>query len=320
MRIVVYGIITFGVLTFTSCAGPKNAQIIAQLEKSNCNHQVYSSYTINELPKPIHTLEIDTVLTDRFSFQSLNAANAIGLLEQLTSFVKLKKAYQANPSIELRIEIVEVLQRIYQRINIASLEVAAIASEMDCEEERADQIATYLKGKDNNIETKLTVAAIVTGASGAVASGLLTKHNTGSYVGVATGLLEATFGALILFNKHKISFYHHRNALKEIWTAPQISTIFPSSVWYYLTYQNPITNEHSPRQQLVDKWLGFGQIADVKEKNREKIYNLFFGQGGKYTADQLTNRANMHDQIESQINLMKQDLKLLALELEKINK
>jgi hypothetical protein len=78
---------------------------------------------------------------------------------------------------------------------------------MDCEEERADQIATYLKGKDNNIVTKLTVAAIITGASGAVASGLLTKNKTGSYVGVATALLEATFGALILFNKHKISFY-----------------------------------------------------------------------------------------------------------------
>jgi hypothetical protein len=56
-----------------------------------------------------------------------------------------------------------------------------------------------------------------------------------------------------------------------------------------------------------------------KEKKKEKVYTLFFGEGGKYTADQLTNRANMHDQIEAQINLMKQDLKLLALELEKIN-
>jgi hypothetical protein len=56
-------------------------------------------------------LEMDTVLTNRFSFQSLNAAKAIGLLEQLTSFVRIKKEYQANPSLELRIEIVEVLKK-----------------------------------------------------------------------------------------------------------------------------------------------------------------------------------------------------------------
>lgn len=68
------------------------------------------------------------------------------------------------------------------------------------------------------------------------------------------------------------------------------------------------------------KWLGVGQIADTKEKKKYEVYSLFFGKDGKYTADQLTNRANMHVQIEAQINLMKQDLKLLALELEKLDK
>ncbi|ERM80620.1 hypothetical protein P872_12665 [Rhodonellum psychrophilum GCM71 = DSM 17998] len=45
---------------------------------------------------------------------------------------------------------------------------------------------------------------------------------------------------------------------------------------------------------------------------------LFFGEAGKYTVEQFTNRANMHGQIEAQINLMKQDFILLALELEKL--
>ncbi len=116
-----------------------------------------------------------------------------------------------------------------------------------------------------------------------------------------------------------MEFYHPRNALKEIWIAPEASSIFPPSVWYYLTYENSNKTEKSLRLQFLDKWLGFGQIADTKEKNKEKVYNLFFGEGGKYTADQLTNRANMHDQIEAHINLMKQDLKQLALELENIN-
>jgi hypothetical protein len=316
---------TVTILTFvlTSCAGLKNAQLKSQLDISNCNQQTTFNYSKDHLPKPIHTLNIDTVLTNRFSFQSLNAANAIGLLDLLTEYVNLKKNYKVSPTLEKRIEIVELSQKINQRINISSLEISAVASEMDCEEERADQIATYLKGKEDDAETKLTVGAIVVGAVGAITAGvLLAKGDAGNapeFIGIGAGLTEATLGVMILLNKRKVEFYHSRNALKDIWFAPETSTIFPQSVWYYLTYEKPNGSTKSIRQQLVDKWLGFGQIADTKEKNKEKIYSLFFGEGGKYTADQLTNRANMHDQIEAQINLMKQDLKLLALELEKLN-
>jgi len=237
--------------------------------------------------------------------------------------VNLKKDYKISLTLEKRIEIVELSQRINQRINISSLEISAVASEMDCEEERADQIATYLKGKEDDAETKLTVGSIVVGAAGAIIAGaLIVKGDAGNapeFIGIGAGLTEATLGVMILLNKRKVEFYHSRNALKDIWFAPETSTIFPQSVWYYLTYEKPDCSTKSLRQQLVDKWLGFGQIADTKEKNKEKVYSLFFGEGGKYTADQLNNRANMHDQIEAQINLMKQDLKLLALELEKLN-
>lgn len=309
--------------TLTSCAGIKNAQLTSQFEKSNCNQQLTRFYTEEDLPKPIHTLNIDTVLTNRFSFQALNAANAVGLLDSLTKYVKLKKSLDRFSTIEKRLEIVELSQRIMQRINISSLEISAVASEMDCEEERADQIATYLKGKEDDAETKLTVAAIVIGAAGAITAGILlakgNTENTPEFIGIGAGLTETALGVLILMNKRKVKFFHKRNALKDIWTAPVTSAIFPSSVWYYLTYENPFSEIKSLRQQLVDKWFGFGQIADTKEKNKEKLYSLFFGEGGEYTAEHLMNRANMHDQIEAHINLMKQDLKLLASELENLN-
>lgn len=315
--------ITILIFVLTSCAGLKNAQLSSQLDKSNCNQQVTRDYTKDKLPKPIHTIDIDTVLTKRFSFQSLNIANAIGVLDLLTMYVDLKEDFKSSPTLEKRIEIVELLQRINQRINISSLEISAVSSEMDCEEERADQIATYLKAKEDNAETKLTVGAIVVGAAGAITVGiLLAKGDAGNapeFIGIGAGLTEAVLGILILMNKRKVTFYHPRNALRDIWTAPETSTIFPSSVWYYLTYENPSANQKSLRQQLVDNWLLFGQIADTKERNKEKVYDLFFGEGGKYTADQLINRANMHDQIESHITLMKQDLNQLAFELEQLN-
>jgi len=69
---------------------------------------------------------------------------------------------------------------------------------------------------------------------------------------------------------------------------------------------------------LTSGWV-LGKLPTPKEKKREEVYTLFFGEGGEYTAGPLTNRANMHDQIEAQINLMKQDLKLLSFELEKLD-
>ena len=86
-----------------------------------------------------------------------------------------------------------------------------------------------------------------------------------------------------------------------------------------MNYEKPDGTTKSIRQQLIDNWLGFGEFASTKKKNKEKVYSLFFGEGGRYTADQLTHRAKMYDQIEAQINLIKQDLKLLALEIEKLN-
>lgn len=311
------------ILLLSSCASLKSGKINSPFDKSNCNQQVAPPYSKADLPKPIHEIEIDTAIASRFSFHALNTANAIGVLKLLTTFVNLRKQYGQNPTIEQRIEIAELSRKINQRITISSLEISAVSSEMDCEEERADQIATYLKSKEDDAETKLTVGAIIVGATGAIVAGALLASgddsNAPEFIGIGAGLIEAALGLSILANKRKVEFYHPRNALRDIWTAPDVSQIFPASVWYYLTYENPGQAYKAVRQQLVDKWVSFGQIADTKEKDKEKVHALFFGDGGQYTADQLTNRANMHDQIEAHINLMKQNLKLLAVEFEKMH-
>ncbi|MCS7017845.1 MAG: hypothetical protein RMJ87_02525 [Cytophagales bacterium] len=309
------------ILLASACTITRNIQLAAI--NNNCNQQRAFSYTKQDLPQPIHLIHLDTALVNRFSFQSLHVANAIGILDLLTAFVQLNDDYRVNPSLEKKIQLVALLQNIHQRIHVASLEISAVASEMDCEEERADQVASYLKKQEDDTESKLTVGAIVAGAAGAIAAGVLLANNnadsTPEIIGIGAGLVEATLGLLILSYKPTIHFYHPRNALRDIWVAPETSSIFPRAVWYYLNYCKPHTNEKSLRQQLADKWLAFGQIADTKQKDRQKIYDLFFGEGGTYSADQLMNRANMYDQLEAHVNLMKQDLKLLSSEIEKIS-
>ncbi|HNF30174.1 MAG TPA: hypothetical protein PLY81_07840, partial [Chitinophagaceae bacterium] len=261
------------------------------------------------------------LLTNKFSFAALNTANAIGVIDNLTMYARLKKDERTTPKLERRVVMLELLQKITQRINIASLEISAVASELDCEEERASQVATYLKSKESAKEKNLIIGSMIVGAVGSIAAEIISMNsnsgNTSNIVAITTSIIDVGLGTLIILNNKSIEFYHNRNALKDIWNNPKTSSFFTPSIWYYLTYENVSKNEKSLRKQLIEKWQDFGQITS--SKNKDKNIELYFGNGGKYETEQLKNRADMHDQIESYITLMKQDLKQLSIEIENLN-
>jgi hypothetical protein len=287
-----------------------------QLVYSNCNKHSFQKYTLSELPKPLKTTEVDVLLIDKFSFEALNTANAINVFDLLKELVEIKALCKIQNSYENRLRLLELVQKLNFKIHLSTLEISAVAGEMDCEEERADQIAVYLKEKEDNLETKLTAGAIVIGATGAISAGtILAAGNTTNlpeFIGIFSGFTETVLGTLIYLNKQSVNFYHERNALKEIWEGPEISDIFPPSIWYYLNYKSH--NEKSIREQIKERWLSYGQIADKKNH----INPVFFNKGGKYNANELVNRANMYDQIESYINLMLQDIKVLSYEIQQV--
>lgn len=306
-------------LLLIGCSSSRKTNFKQQLAKSTCATVDYS-YDSNELPLPFHQLKIDSVLEKSFSHQALNVAHAYGLLDDITQYIQVSSLNKSNQTLENKVELLALSQRINNTIQIASVEISAVASEIDCEEERIEQVANYLVNSEDELDTKLTVGAIVVGAAGAVIQGILiSSHdetNAGDVIGISMGLAEASLGMLLLFNHQKIEFYHPRNAVREIWEGPPTSKIFPPSIWYYLNYKNNLQNPVSLREQLTKKWIDFGQIETSKRKTES--YNLNFGNGGKYTAEALKNRANMYDQIESQIKLIKQDITILAQEFQRL--
>lgn len=300
-----------------SCASYHNSAFTSQLKHSNCNQQNVYSYKESELPPPLHQLSIDSLLQNKISKKSLNIANAIGILDPLTHYARTKQMIN-SASMEHKLDMVSLRLDIFQKINNASLIVSAVSSEMDCEEERTSQIANFLEGKQSNLESKLTISAIVIGAAGAIATGgTINNQKVSNSIGIGTGITEATLGLLMLFNKRKIGFYHERNALEDVWLGSTTSSNFPPFIWYYLNYADPSDSTgKSVRLQIIEKWKNFGQInEDDDEQTLEKLY---FGKGGKYNADQLNNRADMYDQLESHINLLKQELMALSLEINKL--
>lgn len=291
-----------------------------QLDKSNCNKQAPTAYTVDDLPKPIHQLQLDTILTKRFSGQSLNIANAIGILDLLTSYTRLMNDPAKGGDIHKKLSLIELSQHIHQKINLASLEISAVASELDCEEERANQFAFYLKEREGKTENKLIIGSIIIGAVGSIAAEVISNNssNTGLVGGFTIGvsLVEASLGAMMLVNKRKVDFSHPNNALTDIWKNAKVSKFFPPSLWYYLTYEYTPKNEKSLAKQLVDKWFIFGQLTKDNGKSEKKPYDLYFSKGGRYNASELKNRADMLDQTEAYVTLMKQDLKSLTKEIE----
>ncbi len=315
--ILIFAFLFIG-LMISSCRSVKNLEIRDLLHHSNCNQQNVYEYTEDSLPIPLHEQEISPLLDKKLSFNSLNMANAIGILDLVSNYVELKQ----NPKgedLNYRLTLLELKQAIDQKINTSSLEISAISSEMDCEEERTSQVANYLKAGESEMESKLTVAAIVVGATGAIATGGAIKNETASNTaGITTGIAEASLGLLMLFNNRKIDFYHQRNALREVWEGKPVSSGFPPFVWYYLNYTDPGKNVPSVRTQIIDKWKNFGQVSEGEDEEGITVTPVYFGAGGKYTTEQLVNRADMYDQLESHITLMKQDLKALSLALERL--
>ncbi len=311
------------VVFLSACSTWEHVSLDQYVEKSNCYREQVYTYNVEELPAPLHTLQIDSLLKKHLAFNSINIAHAFGFLGPIENYITLyeKTTKQEDIGLNEQIQLLQLRQQINQSISLASIEVSAIASEMDCEEERADQIASYLSRKEGATEKKLTVGAIISGAIGTIAAAFIVLNdpddNRVEYVGIGTGLTEVILGTLLLTNRRKVYISHERNALRDLWEGQSVSSIYPPPIWYYLNYFNPNDETSiSRRNQILEKWMKFGQITESSQKKKEALIDLYFKSGGYYSSQQLENRANMHDQVESQINLMKQDLKSLALELD----
>ena len=309
-----YFILLAGVLLLNSCRTIKDPAIKDALYNSNCNQRNLYSYTVDQIPMALHQLQLSQRLIKSFDQNTLNIANAIGILDLMDKYIQLKTK-KDSLSLNGRLAILEIKQEMDHGINSAS--ISAVSSEMDCEEERVSQVANYLSGRQGDRESKLTKSAIVLGALGAILTGGVIKNDeVSNTVAITAGIGEAGLGLMMLFNRESVEFHHKRNALKDVWNNVETSEIFPPLVWYYLKYKNPaIGQDKSLRDQIIEKWMNLGQIDPHSKKS---TVDLFFGEGGKYSTDELENRADMYDQLESSITLMKQDIKALSLEIDKI--
>lgn len=312
-------LVFLGVFAVLACNTVQQPGFYSRQGMANCYQQFHYDYHEDQVPKPLHTLDIPEIISDNFSFTSTNIANSMGILGLLESYLNSLESFSSNPSLENRLRHLELYQQLSQQIEFAELEISSVSSELNCEEERIYQVANYLKTKENTKTDALTVTSIVVAGIGSILTVvLIDEGNAAEYTALGAGIVGATLGFMILVNKKQVEFYHDRNHLREIWEGPKVSTYFPESVWYYLTYSEmKMDSPMTKREQIIEGWKGIGILEETKPKKVPELVDRFFGNGGIYDSKELTERANMYDQLNAQINLMLQDLKILSLGIER---
>lgn len=264
---------------------------------------------------PDQELAHDPLLNRRLSRHALSTANICGLVPLIREY--LQEADGSARRLILR-------QRLNEELALVRLEITSTSAEMDCEEERADQIADHLLDAASARVKRLTLLSILLGALGAaLTNGLaLAKVDQRVYrsLAIVFGLAVAAIGLSALrAGQYRVDYPHARNPLAELYHRPDQSEIFPPAVWNYLNRPDPRNGRpDSLREALIDRWLRSGELGAKDEEEKQRILGLLLGPGGAYQPDELRIRANLFDQLESYINLMKHDVYQLASELARL--
>ena len=306
-------------LALAGCAGTRPARL--QVTAGYCDPPLPYRYDAAYAPQADFEAALTPALLARYPRRNLLTANAVGILPQLKELVALEEiasqplARRQQPVAELA--VLRQRQQILARVALVSSTVASIAAELDCEGERADQVASYLNDQDARRTQRRNVLSISIGAASGIGTTVIDNKPAQYAFGIGGGLLAAGFGLLTLKQDgYTAEFAHPRNLLADVWTEKPASEAFAPSVWYMLTepaFSNGGQTSIAHNTRL--RWEHYSQLAHPNSKEGKQLAALLFGEGGEYSASQLQLRANMLNELQSAVRLLNQELQGLLLAL-----
>ncbi|GGE94107.1 hypothetical protein [Hymenobacter cavernae] len=314
LRVSASWLIGLGLLS--SCALRSQSDGKLQLEAGYCDPPQLYSYDSALAPLPAIQPLLDSAITARYSRRNLLIANAAGVLPTLKVLVQLERAARQQPTEANKLATAAQRQKVLAHLQLMTAAIASTAAELDCEGERADQVAGYLAEQESQRAQRLTVLSIGVGAAAGVGTTVFERKAPQYAFGIGGGLLTAGLGLLTLTSHRKIAFAHPRNLLTDVWTEKHTSALYPPSVWYCLQ-QKAFSNrgETSVAHNTRQRWQHYGQLAQPDSPEGRRQQALFFGEGGTYSMEELRIRANMLNELQAAVRLINQDLQALLLML-----
>jgi hypothetical protein len=287
----------------SSCSTVLKSTKIDYLTSNYCQPTIQYDYSQLETPKN-KILKQDSILDANLSKHDLLVSKAIGIETYLAEYLQIKKD---------TLKRLVLKQKITDRLMLTTIEINALASELDCNGERINKLADYIDNINNKQTKNLTVASVTLGALTTVATVLIKNNNASNIVGVSGGLLSAGLGALTISPKgKKIDLKLQRNLLRNIWYNDNSDGAYPNSIWAIINEkQFSNSGENDLQESIKNRWTQYNFDGKIDPKAQK----LFFDDGGIYTADDLHSRANMLNELQATIRSLEQDLKSLAVRL-----
>ncbi len=200
-------------------------------------------------------------------------------------------------------------REVFERVMVLQAEVDSTASELSCLDDQLESLHDELEDRARAFELGLTVSSIAVGALAGVAAGILELSTEDSpapeITGIVGGIASATLGIAAFFPPaESVELVHERNLLNAIREgAAAARATFPGFVASLL--DAPRADGVRPREQLQAGW------RETFEGTDPSTVELFFGRGGRYDLSMLRLREQAIEQLETEIELARQDLKLL---------
>ncbi|MDQ1087764.1 hypothetical protein [Siphonobacter sp. SORGH_AS_1065] len=256
-------------------------------------------------------LKHTTGLSPYFSSHDLLMANATGTLTFLEKLIQK----QADSSLAGKVNRLHLKNELQNRLLLVSTELNSFSAELDCEGERADQLASYLDERADHRNDLLTVASITVGALTTILTVAIPSDATQKTVGLVGGLMSGGLGGSSLIKGRKVQFDHPRNVLRDIWLMPEKSEVYTPFIWYMLN-EKSFSNEHKQGiiRSIHDRWLTLAFDGDKGGKKQQ----LLFGKGGTYKAEDLHTRADLLNQLQSSIRSLNQDLQSFVMAVNRL--
>lgn len=287
---------------FTSCSSVISTSKIHNLAANFCEPIIEYEHSFESDVNTL-TAQQDSLLRSFLSPHNYSLCQTVGVGNDIVALLECRR--DTLKSLMMR-------QIINEKISLCLVEIDALAAELDCYAERLAQLENYMDAINEKTQKRITILSVTMDAI-ATASAIFTDN---PYLAVAGGLASIGLGALTISPKgKKVNLPLKRNLLKNIWYNDNSGKEFPYSIWVIIN--NPdFSNapQVSMRESLKERWMQFEFENEIDSKTEE----LFFGDGGLYTADKLHARVHMIKELEAMINTIKQDIRSLRATLNKI--
>jgi hypothetical protein len=236
-------------------------------------------------------------------------------VQDLVAQIPILEKEVAHNKPDARLRLLELRQVLSDQVLVALFDAISVAAELECEKGRADALVSGMEEKQNDIQQRRTVIALLADATAGLLSGVFLFGGSDVLAGGADiigNILQGSFGMAALGGQQQYDLRLTRNHLKEVWEGPESSHYFPDSVWRFLNSPLMQGRIDTRRKLLVQEWkTRFGGMESEKDRQRKE---LFFGEGGTFTGTQLRHRAEMLDRVKASVRLMGKDLNLLLKE------